>query len=1819
MQTIYSLTVNFIERFLSNKDTRSGLETLEAALSENRSADALNSIDSLLVKSGLEIHDLRQRRIFVSELNFIAAVIRFKLREFSKAREGFIKCLALRHLEPYSSLFLALSSAAQGNHAEARGYITQHVSGGGYNYFKLADLKFSFEAGQYNKVAQDARNLIESMSARKNDIKLLPPVEFNIMDPFYIKGYIESLFELDNFLYEILYIAAESNFYLESYETAFEYYKEASFCCKDPETQSGCFYKMACSKMRVSDFITARGLLEKTLEIAPGSGCKTVDYALALMDLANLYEYHFSENDLAIDALIKYAECAPEDPEALYRLASLLYARGRFNEAVVYLNSPGAKELEAGFECAILSAKCHYSLKLYSKSLGVLDSFMAKNDALSGEENYAVMELAAKNLIMLNRYGAASEIVEKIESGRFAGENKFAAANFTIFFNSLKNSPYVICARPSETPNAESADGKKSISLNVYKGFLNHGRLDAFLNEEEKIKNFVSAAVSGDVLIIASRDLGDEEYAFLRSIFDKNIIIHEKHLSFINPARYAIHVGENPLGCKNVDETLCRFIILISLLGKINIHKMPRLFINPDECADGTEKGFYSGILKLYELFRTGGRKFNIFLSYARAVSFDGRGGEEDKSRLWPFVISFKNIDMPARAPEEDPERFLINGCADIFIYNYLRERKEEIDSRCGVHIFTEASKTAYYKKILEFILKKLGYAGNKIFDFENIGDVFCLKKVNELISLPASSESESFDILSVVLSMSSGARSFGGELDSLGESLAEKIKFRSGDCNYESCPEKKSCRINAILARYCECGQGFYISPFSNFFFAASLKEKPAPFIEYRHIFSGAAGFYRCGESYHRSSVSIGDAWKAAEKLLQEAAAAKSDRNMLEFFTASLNGVKSFFDDFAGFTDDKNLIKKFCARLLPCSDILRSGETRDPRLQKFFEFAMKCLNSKSFFKARLYGGPDGAGMSLTNENWSEEIIFDRHTKKIYFTSEEDPGGYYDKKLAGLFKFFRRADLSQKYFQAAAIMANVMIQSENEAEYKNILNKFASNSKKTAVFFLDYPDRPAITKSGPETVYRYIDLVSDIEAELIDIDCAVINYHYRGRRQALSMLASLKNIMIKYNANIFWMIVSTELAENAFARGSEFYNIERLKFYSNEIEYMNAFYGDHESMKFLNAPSPGAYYDNPDAPAVLGKYDICFSASYQYMQKIWQQTFENIIDKKIRTICAGRSDVSEKTAMAAILMSLHRRFKKHVIVYLGEPFHKTRFDSFLYRAGLFDDNYESEKKRVIILQDGEFENFSPRENGLKHSETLLINYQARFIFFNSIDFNPVKYRNWLSFEDNFDHAVNIISISPREERFDCGSYERLYSEIARNIAASGSGMHIVCSQPELAVIFKQNITSALEEKATAVRLYCISYENAAAAIKNIIEKSPAAEVSIHLTAVSGIDGDLRLTASYAREFNFFSRASVFNYYCSGETPHLKLPEIFYNEAAFLDAFISQFAPARMSISLDEIASYLPASVFSKSAAARCLAILAEREKIKLCALKKEDETGAVYETDASLIGELSDCGVINIFFDLPQALNEKFDFRGLLKSGLVSITDRYELMDKLYRLAKDPLKISVSIVKTEAGVYDSLKKLARIRKNMLRCLYDIEGFKEGKPIALPISDFHDMAPNDFYYMREFSFLKWHGACSFTRSETNSPQIRRIMSQIQIERITENIEHDLNELYFVLTRLAEEASLEKITGPAELIAAVKSHGRHAPSKLKENASIAYLLKLLKHLFLYGFINLKIETPFETDCQEVVIETGPSSSNLDYKSFVESYNKMHKADG
>ena len=72
MQTIYSLTVNFIERFLANKSSRSELDSLKAAIGESRYSDALAAVDSLLEKSGLEIHDIRQRRIFVSELNFIA-------------------------------------------------------------------------------------------------------------------------------------------------------------------------------------------------------------------------------------------------------------------------------------------------------------------------------------------------------------------------------------------------------------------------------------------------------------------------------------------------------------------------------------------------------------------------------------------------------------------------------------------------------------------------------------------------------------------------------------------------------------------------------------------------------------------------------------------------------------------------------------------------------------------------------------------------------------------------------------------------------------------------------------------------------------------------------------------------------------------------------------------------------------------------------------------------------------------------------------------------------------------------------------------------------------------------------------------------------------------------------------------------------------------------------------------------------------------------------------------------------------------------------------------------------------------------------------------------------------------------------------------------------------------------------------------------------------------------------------------------------------------------------------------------------------------
>ncbi len=1821
MQTIYSLTVNFIERFLANKNTRSEIDSLKTAFDEGRYADALVLIEELLLKSGLEIHDLKQRRVFVAELNFLAAAINFKRRKFFEAREGFIKCLSMRHLAAYSALFLAVIAAGNKNHLEAHGYIAQYAGEKNeFQYFKLLDLKILFEAAEYEKASAGAKKLIENLSAMKKDVKLLPPFEFYIMDAFYIKNFIESAFDLNNFLFEILFIAAEADFNLERYESAFEYYKEASFDRRDAAAETECLYKMACCKMRISDFITARSLLEKIAEVRESGKIQTAYYECSLLDLANLYEYHFNETGRAVQILIDYCAVNRTDHSSALRLASLLYETGRYNEAVMYLNDEYIAGDDNRFNQILLTAKCYYSLKLYTRCLETLELFLSES-ALSGNHNsYQLMQLAAKAMIMLNKYDAAKQLIHDMKNTALEDNDKFEAANFLMFFNSLNAAPYIILVKADETA--------------FFKGFIKHDHLAVSCKDIEALKSFIEKIIESEMIAVVSNSVSSEDYLALREIFKDKIVIYEKHLGFINPDGCMVSLRDNPLEYDSIDTALNGFCELIRLLGRINLNNMPSLFADANSFADGAYSGNYSGILKLYEYFKTNGRKFSVFSSYIHFIPCDTRSvlPDDDKSRLWPFIINFKNIDIFKNDALQERERALINGCGDMFLYNYLRERKFEIDGKKGIHIFAEASKTVHIKKILEFILKKLGYLNSVIFEYNDIADVFCIKKVNGLLSGEVSNERESFDILSMVLAMSSASRYAGSAGAAAGENLCSRVKFCFADCDYNDCAEKKICKIKDLIESYNKPGPVFMISPFSNFLFINAQSFKPAAFIDFDQIFLSLPGFYRAARDFYSESVPIGYAVSQIDKILSDwksppEAGGKiegecEEKDNLANLSILLKSVKKFFAGFFDYYDEPELIKKICRAAVSVEDSVKNicgGQFA--QLDSLIKLSKKYLIASrqpgSSMKALLKYESASTGLVLIDESRACEIIFDRSVKKIYFTSEEDPGQYYENKIAGLFKFFKRYNITEKYFQAAAINANILVQPENQQGYRNILNKFISNSKKAAVFFLNCRragECELMPIKRPDPVYNYINLPSGVESELVDLDCVAVNYHYENKEHARSVLSMLKNIMVKYNANIFWMIISTELFENVFARGSDFMNMERIKFYSNEIEYINAFYGEGESLKFLDLPSSGDYYNIGGAPEILDKYDIFLPEFRSGFYKFWRQAYENIIEPKIKTLCADNAFQSEKAAFIITLMALYTGFKKHIIICADAGSHKSRFDNFLYCSELFNDEYISERERVILGTAGEYDKIDFCRKGVRDSEVLLINYQQRRVVFNSIDFNVIDYEKWLSFSSRFDNYLNILSVANSEEYIQCGSYEDFYFKVSQKIREKEENrVHLICAPRELNELIYERIKALLKQEIEGIFIACIPYENAARVIDNIIEINAGNNICIYIAGSDYSDMDMRIICSCAAQFTPATAAGIVKYRISADERHLKMPVVLYGEAAFVEALITQMDSAPVVISLEELSTYLPASLFSKASASRCLALLSNAGVLKLSAVSKVQASAEVYAVDADFLYELSSAGAVSILFS-PE-VSERYDFMDLLRRGLIVITDRCEFIDRFYRVTKDMVEISIKIIEKEFDAFEFLKKMAKVRKNMLRCLYDIEGFREGRPIILPISDFHDLPVNDFYYMREFAFLHWHKACLFLRSETHAPQIKRILSQIQIERITENLEHDLNEFYSALRYLNEESKLADIKTLSDLFEAVKSlDGRRQP-KLKDAKSIAGLLKLLKHLFLYGLINLKASVPFEVETYDINIEAG-SVRKMDYKSFIRSYENMYK---
>ncbi len=1829
VQTIYSLTVNFIEKFLSGKNTRAGLESLKDSIIEERFTDSLSLIDSLILKSGLEIHDLNQRRFFIAELNFIAAIIDYQSGEFSKAKQRFIKCLAVRHLYAYSSLFLASCARKRKNYDEAQTYITQcRESYHDYKYFDLLELKILFDAGEYENVSAGAKKLIENLSALDREVKLLPAFEFNIIETVYIKKFIESAFSLNDFLFDILFTSAESNFYIENYETAFEYYKEASFGRAGGETEAACLYKMACCKMRISDFITARGLLEKIIDISGGLSY----YNCVFLDLANLYEYHFCEPASAIEALIGYLKSSGGEREIIIRLSSLLYEAKRYNEALNYFNL----DLNAGFtddlELSHIAAKCHYSLENYSKCMEIITPFLFQNETLNdiiveNPENFELILLAAKTMIMLDDFEGAALMAARIEKAACTSADKFAAADFMMFYNSLFAAPYVMYI--------------KNEGVSVFKGFIKIAGQSSPIDDLEAFKNFISGFAVKEFITVISKNVIAKDFLLLSRVLESKIIIYEKHLDFINDELCIISPRDNPVEYKHLEPDLKVFCAFVRLLCLLNIDNMPDLFINSGSYSDGADDGQYSGILRFYEYYKNHVRKFGFYYSYLQISKGGGENSDyyNEKSHLWPFLINYKNIDVFKQHSDDERERVFVNSCADIFLYNFFRERKNEIDGEKGVHIFVEPGKTTYMKAIVEFILKKLGYLNICVLECGDLNDIFCIKKVNELLSVRVSNESESFSILSLILIMSSGARAFNvmnGRYKKPG--FTGRVKFSGCDCDYLNCAEKKMCKINEIIEFYNKTGPAFIISPFSNFFFMNSKIDKPLPFIDYIQIFTSAPGFYQSSLEYYEESVEIGTIAAQIDKITLSDDISADNVFKLQNLSDLLKSLNNFFDGFFNIYDGTVLIKKICSAAAACKKAvksIRAGMDGYSQLFKLFDLSERYLkflisiqnNSNiqrdSEYRIKMFLRNDRYSVNLVMSDAFKagDIIFDRFIKKIFFVSEEDSGGFYEKKLSGLIKFFKKIDLTEKYFKAAAFNSSIMVQPENGSNYKDIINKFIYNSKKAAVFFLNsacFMDHDFVKSNiSAEPAYGFINLPSSVESELINLDCVVINYHYKNKEHAHSILTMLKNIIIKYNSNIFWMIVSTELYENIFARGSDYFNIGGLKYYLNEIEYINAFSGDKDGLKFLESSSSSAYYSAFGNAGILDKYDVLRHDFHSKIYKLWLHTYENIIEPGLKTLIAESGKQAEKSLFIITSMALYTGFKKRIVIlYGGHNCEKSRLLNFLYSCELLNDAYINERHRIILPAVNYRENLF-LEKDFRTLDALLINYQPLSIIFNSASFNVIDYIAWQNYSSSFDRFLNIIPVCRAENYLTCNSYNDFIDALVKTVGEEiykNETYYIVCIPAESAEFLYERMKITVLKEAGA-GLYCISYENAASVIYDIIEMNNASRINVLFLSTVYNETDMRLALARISNYNSAAVMNVFNYMIPAADNYIKMPEILYTEAVFAAELIYQSACRSFIISLDEFSDFLPVSIFIKNAASRCLALLSESGIIKVSSLAKTGYESSDYFIDGRFLSELSDSGILKLFF--KPAEEEKYDFINLIHRGLVAVSDKYELIDRFCVVFKDAviIKIKINNDNVQAGL-EYLKKMAKVRKNMLRCLYDIEGFREGRDINLPLSDFHSLSINDYFYMREFAFLYWHKTCLFDRNETNTPRIKRIFSQIQMERVTENIEHDLNLLYLEMLAIEKESGLSSINKLSILLDFFKSSDGRPGYKFKDVKSPSGLLKLLKHLFLYGLINLETVIPFETENYLLVIEKNQDKNNFDYKNFIQAYDKMYK---
>jgi len=1850
LKSIYSLTVKFIEKFFSGKNFRADLDSLAAEMDAGKFMHALAAIDRLVKNCMNELSDIAYRKIFLGELNFISAIINFRLSRYSEASAGFAASAREPGMMVLASAFMAVLHYKRSNFTEAHNYLKSVGSASEkYYFFKLMSLKISLAEQKYEQTARDAGALIDELSG-SGEVKLLPSVELAFLNQAFVRRHIETALDCESFLYKLLYIAAEANFNAEIYATAFEYYKEASFSVKNTDYVIECNYKMASCKIRLSDFVTARELLESAAAAAVESesppGAKR-SYRNILLDLANLYEFFFDDKLKAIEALNKYVESGSDDQETVLKLSRMLYDYGRINEALTHLNALYGSASEAIVpECALLIAECYYALEIYRTSVEVIETFIGK--LKPGEINLIDPDvasqlyiLAAKNYIMTDCCVEAEKKLDILKRGVGAGQRIGEQTNFSMFLKNYSNSVYFLSVF-----SADKSDASGRIGMKLFKGFVLIAKMETDLEGVSKaavkFKNFF-----GEFIVAIDESIAENSCVYIYEAFGEVPVIFTRYLKYLNEDDYEFALSDNPLSLSELDCNFRKIAVLVWLLNRISVREMPELNIplaynNEDEVKNNHK----TGLLKLYDLFA---RKKNIFklpLSYiaVRRLPPDS-SNKKSEVELWPFIIDFKNIDLAIKHSDER-ERCIVNGSEDIFIYNYLREGRNHIDGGMPLHFFVESYKIDYFKEIIAFILKKLSYVNDKIAVHSDVMNTLCIKKINSLLASGSLDMKNSYTILSLVLSIGAGHNAASDLKGAIEDETASALCFSNGECDYENCPEKNSCKITSIIKGYESRKCDFHISPCPNYFFInRSEKFRAVLSGSDSVIFSSVGGFYHSGAEYHSVKFDVDAALKENAALAKKSKL--KDSPVFGQIEVILYAMKNMAPDFFESIDMQNeaieLLRSFCVSYGP----LTSFQSEFcPELEKLYSAAP--LFSKYETEARAICRTNGSHCEITfyAVRWINEVNFDRNIVKLFFINPEDSQQHYEKKFGDLFKFFKRLNISEKYFELAMRPANLLILPENQLEYKSIIMSFISGSKRSAVFYLNskIPVKPYARAIKSDLVSYYsINMVSDVEPFLINLDCVIINYHFQNQQSALAMLSALKNVIIKYNVNIFWMVVSTDLFDAVFSSGSAYNSISAIKFFPNEIEYFNSLTLRGKANEAPGIGTAGEYFDLSADACVFDKISFTFKNEvYPLIKKSWDKIRERLNDKKARTYLACDYKTAEALVIICCVMLFNSKFKRHITIY-------SPFETFIRRAFSILSAFELKinpprrEKSGVFLLSGEGVRIQDRaEKIAPQGDSFLITFQPFGLVFNALDFNVLKYEAWMSLCERYDDSITILALPAPERVFiseefqnvsklsplfaskteqflhsiseNFASYEEAFGEVALKAKENAGERHVFfCPADRLGAARSVVAQKFLDSGVSTSNFSYIAYERGLEQAEWIFKACDYKTANAYFFYDASERVDAALLLNYAKAFahNVVSFAA---FSVNSPAAPQKVGRLSYAEVCYMDAFLADNAGKSIQISLGELSQLLPTSAFSRSSASACLAIFSKCGKISLREAIKEkvQPAGPIFEP--AWIEELAALHIIypNV---PPECYPEKPLFISeWVSRGFIEVIDYYELIDRIYSWSADSMKVKINLTSSADEAFSCLKRFGKLRKTMIQCLFDMDGFKDGAFIPMPALDFQNMSQNDFYFMREFCFLKWHSICDFSKNSEGSPTIKRVERQVVIDLKTERLTSDLLMLFEMLIDINAQTPVCEIVKPGDLLERVLAVRKKRGSARNEKYNLSYLLRLLKHLFLYGLVNYSVECPLDVEFERIVIEIPSDYKNIDYKEFQQARDSM-----